>query len=136
MAALICVTSIAMPASPPALSALPALKPNQPTHNMPAPVIVMVMLCGIIAVRGKPRRLPSTIAVTMAATPAVICTTVPPAKSSRPICPSQPPPQTQWHTGRYTSNNHSAENINIAEKRMRSAKPPTIRAGVMMAKVN
>jgi len=31
------VVSIAMPAEPFAASALPALKPNQPTHNMPAP---------------------------------------------------------------------------------------------------
>ena len=44
-----CVTSMAMPASPLAASALPALKPNQPTHSMPAPVTVMVMLCGGIA---------------------------------------------------------------------------------------
>ena len=44
-----CVTSSAMPAVPSAASALPALKPNQPTHSMQAPVTVMVMLCGGIA---------------------------------------------------------------------------------------
>ena len=31
--------------------------------------------------------------------PALMWTTVPPAKSSTPISPSQPPPQTQWATG-------------------------------------
>src|SRR5512143_3477161 len=41
-----CVTSIAIAASPFAASALPPLKPNQPTHNMPAPATVNVMLCG------------------------------------------------------------------------------------------
>ena len=28
------------------LSALPALKPNQPNNNKPAPIIVIGMLCG------------------------------------------------------------------------------------------
>ncbi len=89
----------ALAASPLAASALPPLKPNQPTHIMPAPITVMVMLCGGIAVSGKPRRGPSTIAATRAATPQLICTTVPPAKSYRPISPSQPPPHTQWVIG-------------------------------------
>ena len=39
---------------------------------------------GGMAVCGKPLRRPSTNAATNAATPALICTTVPPAKSSRP----------------------------------------------------
>ena len=47
----------------------------------------------------KPRRGPISTAATSAATAAVICTTVPPAKSCKPISPNQPPPQTQWHTG-------------------------------------
>jgi hypothetical protein len=47
------VTSIAIPAVPFApQAALPALKPNQPTHSMPAPVTVMVMLCGGIGFWG------------------------------------------------------------------------------------
>ena len=53
-----CVTSIAMPAAPFAASALPALKPNQPTQSSDAPVTVIVRLCGGIAVRGNPLRLP------------------------------------------------------------------------------
>jgi hypothetical protein len=93
------VTSMAMAASPLAARALPPLKPNQPTQSMPAPVTVMVMLCGIMGVSGKPRRGPSTRAATSEATPAVMCTTVPPAKSYSPMEPSQPPPQTQWVTG-------------------------------------
>jgi hypothetical protein len=36
----ICVTSIAMPAVPLAATADPALKPNQPSHNMLAPIKV------------------------------------------------------------------------------------------------
>src|SRR5688500_16929238 len=35
-------------ASPLASSALPALKPNQPTHSRPAPITVMGRLCGCI----------------------------------------------------------------------------------------
>ena len=34
----ICVTAIAMPARPPAPTAEPALKPNQPTHSSEAPI--------------------------------------------------------------------------------------------------
>ena len=66
------VTSMAMAASPLAASALPPLNPNQPTQSMPAPAMVRVMLCGGMAWAGKPRRLPSTMAATMAAVPAVM----------------------------------------------------------------
>ena len=41
-----CVTSIAMEASVPALSALPALNPNQPTHSMAAPTMTIQGACG------------------------------------------------------------------------------------------
>ena len=44
-----CVTSMAIAAASVAPSAEPALKPNQPTHSMPAPVTVMVRLCGGMA---------------------------------------------------------------------------------------
>ena len=48
----------------------------------------------------KPMRLPSTRAATRADTPAVMWTTVPPAKSSAPRSRSQPPTaQTQCATG-------------------------------------
>ena len=93
------VTSMAMPAAPSAASALPALKPNQPTHRMPAPVTAMGRLWGGMAVVGKPCLGPMRMAATRAAMPELMCTTVPPAKSSAPISPSHPPPHTQWATG-------------------------------------
>src|SRR5690606_2410610 len=40
------VTNMAMAASPLAANALPALKPNQPTHSIPAPVTHMARLWG------------------------------------------------------------------------------------------
>jgi hypothetical protein len=44
-----CVATNALVAKLPALSALPALKPNQPTHNMHAPIKLNTTLCGGIA---------------------------------------------------------------------------------------
>src|ERR1700731_877275 len=73
-----CVTSIAMPACMPALTAEPALKPNQPTHNSEAPIMVSTTLCG----GPGSLRLPSISAATRPAVPELTCTTVPPAKSS------------------------------------------------------
>jgi hypothetical protein len=35
-----------MPACPPAVTAEPALKPNQPTHKSDAPIMVSTRLCG------------------------------------------------------------------------------------------
>ena len=46
------VAANALLASAPALSALPALNPNQPTHNNPAPISENTTLCGIIGSRG------------------------------------------------------------------------------------
>src|SRR5512143_1411195 len=43
------VLTKASAAVPPASSAEPALKPNQPTHSSEAPIMVMVRLCGVIA---------------------------------------------------------------------------------------
>src|SRR5207248_6032720 len=64
-----------------AATALPALKPYQPTHNMPVPTMQRTMLCGGIGSRPKPTRLPRMIQRMSADQPEVICTTVPPAKS-------------------------------------------------------
>jgi hypothetical protein len=64
-----------------ALSAEPALKPNQPNHSRPAPSITRVRLCGRIGSLAKPIRLPSTSARARPAAPALMCTAVPPAKS-------------------------------------------------------
>ena len=44
--AAICVASTAMPARPPAASAPPALKPNQPTHSSEAPTTASARLYG------------------------------------------------------------------------------------------
>src|SRR6185437_9869714 len=85
----ICVTANAMPARPSAAIAEPALKPNQPTHSSDAPITVSVRLCGIIDSLPSPCRLPSISAVASPAMPALMCTTVPPAKSSC-VAASQP----------------------------------------------
>ena len=50
VAALMCVTVMAMAAPPSAASALPPLKPNQPTQSIAVPVTVIVRLCGNIGV--------------------------------------------------------------------------------------
>ena len=55
-----CVAAKALVASEPAFSALPALKPNQPTHSNPVPMSESTTLCGTIGSCGKPMRLPST----------------------------------------------------------------------------
>src|ERR1700722_19934361 len=44
-----CVAQKALAARPDAFSALPALKPNQPTQSSAAPITVYVRLCGGIA---------------------------------------------------------------------------------------
>src|SRR5712675_430494 len=72
------VTSMAIPACRPAVTAEPALKPNQPTHSSEAPIKVSTMLWGgPVSVR-----LPSIRAAIRPAVPELTCTTVPPAKSS------------------------------------------------------
>src|SRR5687768_12578161 len=93
------VVANACPAPALADSALPALKPNQPKYSSAAPSSANGTLCGSIACRPKSFRFPTTIAATSAATPALMCTTVPPAKSSTPSLESQPPPQTQCAIG-------------------------------------
>src|SRR5204863_3314735 len=77
-------------AEPLASSAEPALKPNQPNHSMAAPIMVIVRLCGDMDSLPRPIRLPSRKAPTRPATPALMCTTVPPAKSRAPHCQSKP----------------------------------------------
>src|SRR5262245_56837370 len=95
-------TVISMPACMPAVTAEPALKPNQPTHNKEAPIKVSTMLCG----GPTPLRLPRQIAHIRPATPALMCTTVPPAKSSTlnqaselPLDMKPSEPQTQCAIG-------------------------------------
>src|SRR5213593_2959612 len=71
----------ALAATPSAATALPALKPYQPTHNMPVPTMQSTRLCGAMFSLPKPRRLPRIRQRTSADQPDDICTTVPPAKS-------------------------------------------------------
>src|SRR5258708_4151018 len=53
-----CVATNALDASEPAASALPALNPNQPTHNRHAPMKLSTRLCGGIGCFGYPVRFP------------------------------------------------------------------------------
>ena len=71
----------------------------------------------------------------MPATPALMCTTVPPAKSSAPSAINQPPPQTQWQIGAYTNNTQRAVNTIKLLNLIRSAIEPAKIATVIMAKV-
>src|SRR6195952_1263078 len=59
--------------APPVASRLePALKPNQPTHSSEAPIMVMTSECGDISSLPKPTRLPTQIAPTRPAIPALM----------------------------------------------------------------
>src|SRR5206468_7679019 len=71
----------ALAAMPSAATALPALKPYQPTHNIPVPTMHNTRLCGAMFCLPKPRRLPRIRHRTSADHPEDMCTTVPPAKS-------------------------------------------------------
>src|SRR5580658_2900857 len=131
-----CVAANAMPARPSEATAEPALKPNQPTHSSDAPMTVSVRLCGAIDSLPSPWRLPSINAVARPAIPALMCTTVPPAKSSTPLRFNQPEgSHTQCAIGQYTTSSHRPMNHIMAENFMRSANEPQISAGVMIAKV-
>src|SRR3954451_5210507 len=69
-------------------SADPALTPNQPNHRIPVPIMTSGIECGG---DGCDVRLPSTSTAASAAMPALTWMAVPPAKSSEPRWPSQPP---------------------------------------------
>src|SRR5262249_62429689 len=56
VAAAKCVATKALVARLPAESALPALKPNQPTQSRQAPIKLRTTLCGGIGSFGYPRR--------------------------------------------------------------------------------
>src|SRR4051812_27529734 len=105
------VVTNASPAIGLAARALPALKPNHPNHRSPAPSSTNGTLCGTSEEEGYSCRLPTTIAATSAATAALTCTTVPPAKSSAPHCASQPPPHTQCAIGAYTTSTQIEMNV-------------------------
>src|SRR5215467_7726564 len=64
-----------------AATALPALKPYQPTQSIPVPTMHNTMLCGGIGSLPNPIRLPRIKHNISADHPEVMWTTVPPAKS-------------------------------------------------------
>src|SRR5512146_348273 len=98
-AAAVLVTTNALAARPFAPMALPALNPNQPNQSSEAPSRASGMLLGSMVSLPKPMRLRITSAMASAENPALMWTTVPPAKSRAPSWASQPPPQTQWASG-------------------------------------
>src|ERR1700682_1393568 len=131
-----CVATNALVASEFDASALPALNPNHPTHSKQAPMKLSTRLCGGIGCFGYPVRLPRYSAHTSAETPELICTTVPPAKSSVGNFPPsaafrKPPlPQTIWASGAYTTKNHSVRKSTVPLNFILSAVAPVMRAGV------
>src|SRR4029453_7688330 len=136
-AAAMCVFTSAWAAMPSPLSADPALNPNQPNHRMPAPMSVNGSACGGIGWLGQPLRFPRMNTAARAAIPALMCTTVPPAKSSAPRLNSQPEGEnTQCAIGAYTRTAQSPMNHTHAENFIRSATAPVINAGVMIANIS
>ncbi|CAB4896027.1 unannotated protein [freshwater metagenome] len=89
-----CVFNRARAATPLAPRADPALKPNQPNHSSPAPISTSGIECGRIDSLRQPIRLPRTNAIANPAAPALMCTAVPPAKSSTPLAARNPTPVT------------------------------------------
>src|SRR6186713_3154228 len=134
-AAAVVVVPNALTAKEVAPTAEPALKPNQPNHNSPVPINTYGTFAGGISLFSTcDFLLFKTMAPANAAQPAVICTTVPPAKSQAPILARNPSGcQFQCATGAYTNK----ENKTIKEvNRILSANAPTTRPGVMIANIN
>src|SRR5438876_12219586 len=98
----------AFAAIPSGASALPALKPYQPTQSNPVPTMQSTMLCGAMISFRNPSRCPSRTQSTSADQPDDMWTTVPPAKSMAVIFAAgfqtpfiQPStPQTMWAIGK------------------------------------
>jgi hypothetical protein len=90
----------------------PALNPNQPNHSIPAPSTVKGTLWGFIGVPGHPLRFLTTSSRPRPPMAALMCTTVPPAKSSAPRWNNQPlGSNTQWAIGAYTMIDHTTMNV-------------------------
>src|SRR6266702_1295186 len=127
----------ARPAMPSAAPSEPALNPYQPNHSRDAPSSTNGTLCGFIGSLRQPTRFPSTIASARPAAPALVCTAVPPAKSSAlSLLRIQPVPNTQLATGRYTTVNQIATKAVQPQNLVRSATAPEISAGVMIANMS
>src|SRR5579862_3830713 len=93
------VLTNACAAIPLAASADPALKPNQPNHSNPVPSPTKATLCGTLVSPGANLRAPTIQTEASAANPALVCTTIPPAKSRTPHLARNPPPQIQCTMG-------------------------------------
>lgn len=74
--------------------------------------------------------LPMVMPSAKPAPPTLVATNTP--VSTVPIAP----PHTPWPIGTYPGSRHRALNHSTALRRMRSAKPPMISAGVMIANVS
>src|SRR5690349_20774438 len=119
-----------------ALSALPALKPNQPVHRRPAPTRQSGRLCGGIGSFPSPWRLPRKSAATIAEKPLDMWTTSPPAKSIAPALKIHPSDDhTMRASGQYTARSQIVMKAHQAPNRIRSAIAPRISAGVMIANI-
>src|SRR3989440_7395756 len=123
--------------TPSAVSSDPALNPNQPNHSRPAPSATIGTLCGRKLSFGQPLRLPSTTASANAADPALMCTAVPPAKSSAwkelVAPPMKPPPQIQCATGTYTRANQPNAKTPQPANFVRTEVAPLLSATAMIA---
>src|SRR3712207_3720653 len=78
------VTRRAFAAKAPEANARPALKPNPPNHKREPPIAANGRLWGTIIWGPKFLRLPNTKAAARDAIPALVCITIPPAKSKTP----------------------------------------------------
>src|SRR5207249_4231570 len=134
----------AFAAIPLGASALPALKPYQPTQSKPVPTMQSTMLWGAITSFLNPIRCPRRMQRTSADQPEDMCTTVPPAKSMAVIFAAgfhtpfiQPSiPHTMWAIGKYTANIQTPTKTSTATNFIRSATAPIINAGVMIANIS
>jgi len=113
-------------------NSLPALKPYHPNQSSPVPRATRGIECGP---RSTILRRPTYSTDASAAMPAMLCTTMPPAKSSTPQCAMMPPPQIMCTNGKYTSVSHAERNSMYAGKRTRLANAPVMSAGVMIANI-
>ena len=122
-------------AEPLAARAEPPLKPNQPNQRRPVPRATNGMLCGFVSTSLPSSfwRLGKAMTVAKAEKPAVVCTTMPPAKSLTPWRAIQPPPHTQWQKGKYTRCTQTTMKMMYGTNRTRSANAPVMRAGAMTA---
>src|ERR1035438_6929920 len=113
-------------------NSLPALNPYHPNQSSPVPSATSGMLCGPLSAT---RRLPTYSTDAKAAMPAILCTTMPPAKSFTPQDASSPPPHTMCTNGKYTNSSHAVKNIEYALNVTRFVNAPVISAGVMIANI-